>query len=80
MRANSSSSSRKSSSSSEGSRRSSLISKVHRKMGSNNSSSFLDNLDEELQQKLASIGEAEVTAELQAERAARVCDIIIEEK
>ena len=47
-------------------------------MGSNDPSSFLENLDEELQQKLASIGETEVTAELQAERAARVCDIIIE--
>ena len=80
MRANSSSSSRKSSSSSEGSRRSSLISKGHRKIGSNDQSSFLENLDEELQQKLASIAETEVTAEIQAERAARVCDIILEEK
>merc|ERR1712106_982473 len=43
-------SSRKSSSSSEGSRRSSLISKVQRKMGSNNPDTFADNLDQELQQ------------------------------
>ena len=49
-------------------------------MGSNNQDSFMSNLDEELQQKLASIGETEVTAELQAERAARVCDIIVEKK
>ena len=80
MRANSGASSRKSSSSSDGSRKSSLILKAQRKNGSNNHGSFSDNLDEELQQKLASIGETEVTAELQAERAARVCDIILEEK
>jgi hypothetical protein len=49
-------------------------------MGSNTHSSFLANLYEELQQKLASIGEAEARTELQAERAARICDIIIEEK
>jgi len=85
-------SSRKSSSSSEGSRRSSLISKVQRKMGSNNQDTFAKNLDEELQQKLASIGDdnnskenqptnkQQVTAESQAERAARICDIIVEEK
>jgi len=86
-------SSRKSSSSSEGSRRSSLISKVQRKMGSNNPDTFADNLDQELQQKLASIGDDDsnqqhqqsnkqqpVTAESQAERAARICDIIVEEK
>lgn len=85
-------SSRKSSSSSEGSRRSSLISKVQRKMGSNTPDSFVNNLDQELQQKLASIGDDQpdqqneqtnkqpVTAETQAERAARICDIIVEEK
>jgi len=84
--------SRKSSSSSDGSRRSSLISKVQRKIGANNQDSFIDNLDKELQQKLASIGDDlpeeriestnkhQVTAELQAERAARICDIIVEEK
>jgi len=80
---NSSNSSRKSSSSSEGSRRSSLISKVQRKIGSNNTDTFANNLDTELQQKLASIGddkEHTVTAESQAERAARICDIIVEEK
>jgi len=87
-----SNSSRKSSSSSDGSRKSSLISKVQRKMGSNNTDTFANNLDEELQQKLASIGEDQpsegaeqtnkqpVTAETQAERAARICDIIVEEK
>jgi len=86
-------SSRKSSSSSEGSRRSSLISKVQRKMGSNTTDSFVNSLDHELQQKLASIGDEQpspqqeqtntlpaVTAETQAERAARICDIIVEEK
>jgi len=89
-----SSQSRKSSSSSEGSRKSSLISKVQdvqRKMGSNasiNNDSFISQLDEELKQKLAKIGdpddqegqEVERKAELQAERAARVCDIIHEDK
>ena len=49
-------------------------------MGSNNQDSFMSNLDEELQQKLASIGETEVTVEHGAGRAARVCDIIVEEK
>lgn len=85
-------SSRKSSSSSEGSRRSSLISKVQRKMGSNNQETFAGSLDQELQLKLASIGDddsskeqhqtnrQQVTAESQAERAARICDIIVEEK
>lgn len=42
-------------------------------------------LDEDLKRKLDSIGEDDkrtvrVTAESQAERAARVCDIIVEEK
>jgi len=79
-------SSRKSSSSSDGSRRSSLISKVQRKMGSNNTDTFASSLDQELAEKLASIGSEQpsqpqpVTAETQAERAARVCDIIVEEK
>jgi len=86
-------SSRKSSSSSEGSRKSSLISKVQdvkRKMGSNSSihsDNFISQLDEELKYKLEKIGEPEEIgqevsrkAEVQAERAARVCDIIHEEK
>jgi len=85
--------SRKSSSSSDGSRKSSLITKVNevkRKLGSNssiNSDSFINQLDEDLRQKLEKIGdtedsdpEAERKAERQAERAARVCDIIHEEK
>lgn len=76
MRAHSNSSSQKSSSSSDSSRRSSLISKAHRKMGANNTDSFVGNLDEELQHKLASIGDAEIPAKPQA----RVCDIIVEEK
>ena len=60
-----------------------MISKVQRKIGSNNTDTFANNLDTELQQKLASIGddkEHTVTAESQAERAARICDIIVEEK
>ena len=78
-------SSRKSSSSSEGSRRSSLKSSLQRKFGSVSDNSFVASLDEELKRKLDSIGEDDkrtvrVTAESQAERAARVCDIIVEEK
>jgi len=82
--------SRKSSSSSDGSRRSSIISKVQRKMGANTPESFVGQLDMELQKKLATIGDEkskqepkavqQVTAESQAERAARICDIILEEK
>jgi len=54
---------------------------------------WFPSLDHELQQKLASIGDEQpspqqeqtntlpaVTAETQAERAARICDIIVEEK
>lgn len=78
--ANSSSSSRKSSTSSEGSRRSSLGYKVNRKMGSNNQDSFNASLDEELREKLDSIGEQEDLAELQTERGVRVCDIITKGK
>lgn len=78
-------SSRKSSSSSEGSRRSSLKSSLQRKFGSVSDDSFVASLDEDLRRKLDTIGEddkrtARVTAESQAERAARVCDIIVEEK
>jgi len=74
-------SSRRSSSSS---RKSSLKSNLKRKLGSSSedsSSSFVASLDEELRRKLDSIGEheqqdaREVSAEKQAERAARVCDI-----
>lgn len=78
-------SSRKSSSSSEGSRRSSLKSSLQRKFGSVSDDSFVASLDEDLRKKLDTIGEDDkrtvrVTAESQAERAARVCDIIVEEK
>jgi len=76
-------SSRKSSSSSEGSRRSSLKSSLQRKFGSVSDNFFLATLDEDLRRKLDSIGKDKdktVTAERQAERAARVCDIIVEEK
>merc|ERR1711892_1629987 len=76
LQANSNSSSRKSSSSSEGSRRSSLASKYQRKMGTNNNEMFIGHLDEELQQKLDSIGEPETAGTPQA----RVCDVIVEEK
>ena len=62
-------------------------------MGSNPPESFVDSLDADLRQKLATIGDdaepglqagkpstGTVTAESQAERAARICDIIVEEK
>jgi len=83
------SSRRSSSSSSDGSRKSSLKSNLQRKFGSSEDNSFVANLDEELRRKLDSIGEDDnkeevkatvVTAELQAERAARICDIIVEER
>ena len=45
-------------------------------MASNNTDSFIGNLDEELKQKMASIGEPEIKTEAEA----RVCDIIVEEK
>jgi len=79
-----------SSSSSEGSRKSSLKSHLQRKFGSSSSEgdSFVANLDPELRRKLEamesdtkeSIQETEtpVTAQAQAERAARICDIIVE--
>jgi len=78
------SSSRKSSSSSEGSRKSSLLEAVQRKFGSSSPVPV-----SEVQERLSRIemGEREerrersqVTAEGQAERAARVCDVIVEEK
>merc|ERR1719410_1882069 len=85
------SSRRSSSSSSDGSRKSSLKSNLQRKFGSTSEeNSFVANLDEELRRKLDSIGEDDnkeevktapvVTAQLQAERAARICDIIVEER
>lgn len=54
----SSSSSRKSSASSEGSRKSSLISRVQRKLGTN-PETFDSQLDDELKEKLAKIGDME---------------------
>jgi len=89
MGVNSISSSRKSSSSSDGSRRSSLIDAVQRKLGAS-SPVPCDEVRERLerierQQTEEDINErqttqAEVTAEGQAERAARICDVIVEEK
>jgi len=72
-------SSRKSSSSSSegGSRKSSLLAAVQRKIGSHSPAV----LEGELKEKLDRIEQEEVvTPERQAERAARVCDIIVEEK
>lgn len=68
-----------------------MKSNLQRKFGSTSEeNSFVANLDEELRRKLDSIGEDDnkeevkaapvVTAELQAERAARICDIIVEER
>ena len=85
------SSRRSSSSSNDGSRKSSLKSNLQRKFGSTSEeNSFVANLDEELRRKLDSIGKDDnkeevktapvVTAQLQAERAARICDIIVEER
>jgi len=58
-----------------------------RKMGSNNKDILKDSLDQELHEKLATIGDDEhatnkitVTAELQAERAAKICDIVLNDK
>ena len=63
---------RKGSASGESSRRSSL------KLSSTSPDSFIDSLDEELQQKLESIGEDE--ADVKNSQASRVCDVIEEEK
>ena len=66
--------------------------RIERKFGSTSNDSFISNLDEELRQKLESIGEDDkkeepampqvtiVTAESQAERAAKICDIVVEAK
>ena len=56
---------------------------MQRKFGSVSDNFFFATLDEDLRRKLDSIGKDKdktVTAERQAERAARVCDIIVEEK
>lgn len=92
-------SSRRSSSSSSGGKKSSLVSAVQeakRKLGSQssvNSESFRSQLDQELREKLDSVGKSEPevetksldldtprTPEIQAERAARVCDILHEDR
>jgi len=76
-------------------RKSSLKSNLKRKFGSTADDGFISNLDDDLKQKLeAPVGgpveeeatkktsesEARTKAESQAERAARICDIIVEEK
>jgi len=88
-------SSRQSFSSADDSRKSSLKSNLKRKFGSTADDGFISNLDDDLKQKLeAPVGgpveddatrktsesEARTKAESQAERAARICDIIVEEK
>jgi len=76
-------------------RKSSLKSNLKRKFGSTADDGFISNLDDDLKQKLeapaggpveeeatrkTSESEARTKAESQAERAARICDIIVEEK
>merc|ERR1712001_95259 len=76
-------------------RKSSLKSNLKRKFGSTADDGFISNLDDDLKQKLeapaggpveeeatkkTSESEARTKAETQAERAARICDIIVEEK
>lgn len=91
-------SSRRSSSSSSGSKKSSLVCAVQeakRKLGSQssvNTETFRSQLDQELREKLESVGKSEPevenktevevprTPEVQAERAARVCDILHEDR
>merc|ERR1712141_732776 len=88
-------SSKQSVSSADESRKSSLKSNLKRKFGSTADDGFISNLDDDLKQKLeAPVGgpveddatrktsesEARSKAESQAERAARICDIIVEEK
>jgi len=78
--------SRGSSSSSVSSRGSSSGYSSQRKTGSNNKDALVDTLDIELQEKLATIeyenepNKETVTAELQAERAAKTCDIVLFDK
>jgi len=88
-------SSKQSFSSADENRKSSLKSNLKRKFGSTADDGFISNLDDDLKQKLeAPVGgpfeedssrktsesEARTKAESQAERAARICDIIVEEK
>lgn len=84
-------SSKQSVSSADENRKSSLKSNLKRKLGSTAEDGFISNLDDDLKQKLegpveddtvrkTSKPEARTKAETQAERAARICDIIVEEK
>lgn len=88
-------SSKQSVSSADENRKSSLKSNLKRKLGSTTDDGFISNLDDDLKQKLegpaggsveddtirkTSESEARTKAESQAERAARICDIIVEEK
>lgn len=84
-------SSKQSVSSADENRKSSLKSNLKRKLGSTADDGFISNLDDDLKQKLegpveddtvrkTSEPEARTKAETQAERAARICDIIVEEK
>jgi len=78
-------------SSTDENRKSSLKSNLKRKLGSTTEDGFISNLDDDLKQKLEGPAEADTVrktsesegrtkAETQAERAARICDIIVEEK
>merc|ERR1711944_136974 len=88
-------SSKQSFSSADENRKSSLKSNLKRKFGSMTDDGFISNLDDDLKQKLegsaggpaeadavrkTSESEGRTKAETQAERAARICDIIVEEK
>merc|ERR1711981_722546 len=88
-------SSKQSLSSADENRKSSLKSNLKRKLGSTAEEGFISNLDDDLKQKLegpaggaaeadtmrkTSESEGRTKAESQAERAARICDIIVEEK
>ena len=67
-------------------RKASLKSNLKRKFGSMTDDGFISNLDDDLREKLdsppapAAESEGKNMAETQAERAARICDIIVEEK
>jgi len=88
-------SSKQSLTSADENRKSSLKSNLKRKLGSTAEDGFISNLDDDLKQKLegptggpaeadtmrkTSESEGRTKAETQAERAARICDIIVEEK
>jgi len=88
-------SSKQSLSSTDENRKSSLKSNLKRKFGSTAEDGFISNLEDDLKQKLegsaggpaeadtvrkTSESEGRTKAETQAERAARICDIIVEEK